>query len=244
MIPSREAHDILGGHLACLLELGRVPRKGVYDNEAALVFRHNGRPHLSEPFQRFRGTLGMGVVICRPGDPEAKGLVERANRYLETSFLPGRRFSSPQDFNAQLAGWLRRANNRVHSTLRCRPSDRVAEDRAAMMALPPVLPDPAWREARRLGRDHWVRVGTCDYSVHPRAIGRRVEVRMDLDEVVVTCAGVEVARHARSWARHRTLTDPAHEAARNVMQTFAAAALDDGVEVRDLTVYDRATGVA
>jgi transposase len=58
MIPSREAHDILLGHLACLLELGGVPRKGVYDNEAALVSRHNGRPTLTVPFQRFRGTLG------------------------------------------------------------------------------------------------------------------------------------------------------------------------------------------
>jgi len=245
MIPSREAHDILGGHLACLLELGGVPRKGVYDNEAALVSRHNGRPNLTPPFQRFRGTLGMGVIVCRPGDPEAKGLVERANQYLETSFMPGRRFGSPADFNAQLAMWLRRANNRVHSTLRCRPADRLAEDRAAMMALPPVLPDPAWCETKRLGRDHWVRVGTCDYSVHPRAIGRRVEVRMDLDEVVVSCSGELVARHARSWARHRTITDPDHELARQAMRALAGAHVDhDDVEVRDLSVYDRATGVA
>ena len=246
MIPSKEAHDILLGHLACLLDLGAVPRKGVYDNEAALVSRHNGKATLTEAFQRFRGTLGMGVVICQPGDPEAKGLVERANGYLETSFLPGRRFSSPADFNAQLALWLRRANNRVHSTLRCRPSERIGEDRAAMMALPPVLPDPAWRETKRLGRDHWVRIGTCDYSVHPRAIGRRVEIRMDLDEVVVTCAGDEVARHPRSWARHRTITDPTHELARKVMRAVATAVADDDhdVEVRDLSVYDRATGVA
>lgn len=245
MIPSREAHDILMGHLACLLDLGGVPRKGVYDNEAALISRHNGRPNPTPPFQRFRGTLGMGLIVCKPGDPEAKGLVERANKYLETSFLPGRRFSSPLDFNAQLAMWLRRANNRVHSTLRCRPSDRIVEDRQAMMPLPPVLPDPAWRETKRLGRDHWVRIGTCDYSVHPRAIGRRVEVRMDLDEVVVTCAGDQVARHPRSWAKHRTITDPDHERARKIMRAFAAAvAEDDDVEVRDLSVYDRATGVA
>lgn len=246
MIPTKEAHDILSGHLACLLELGALPRKGVYDNEAALVSRHNGKPTLTEAFQRFRGTLGMGVVICHPGDPEAKGLVERANGYLETSFLPGRRFASPADFNVQLGLWLRRANNRVHSTLRCRPSERIGEDRAAMMALPPVLPDPAWRETKRLGRDHWVRIGTCDYSVHPRAIGRRVDIRMDLDEVVVTCAGEEVARHSRSWAGHRTLTDPAHDRARKVMRAFAAARTvsDDDVEVRDLSVYDRATGVA
>jgi transposase len=246
MIPSREAHDILGGHLECLVDLGGVPRSGVYDNEAALVSRHNGRANLTDAFQRFRGTLGMGVIICKPGDPEAKGLVERANGYLETSFMPGRSFDSPQDFNAQLAMWLRRANNRMHSTLRCRPNDRIVEDRAAMLSLPPVLPDPAWRETRRLGRDHWVRIGTCDYSVHPRAIGRRVDARMTLDEVIVTCAGELVARHPRSWARHRTITDPTHTIARKVLNTFAAPVDDDvdEVEVRDLSVYDRATGVA
>jgi transposase len=245
MIASREAHDILLGHRACLVDLGGVPRNGVYDNEAALVSRHNGKAALTPPFQRFRGSLGMGVIVCKPGDPEAKGLVERANRYLETSFVPGRKFCSPQDFNAQLALWLRRANNRVHSTLRARPSDRIAEDRSAMMVFPPVMPDPAWRESKRLGRDHWVRIGTCDYSVHPRAIGRRVDIRMDLDEVVVTCAGEEVARHQRSWAKHRTITDPAHDVARKVMRAFAAAIADDhDVEMRDLSVYDRATGVA
>jgi transposase len=244
MIPSREAHDILGGHLECLLDLGGVPRSGVYDNEAALVSRHNGRANLTDAFQRFRGTLGMGVIVCKPGDPEAKGLVERANGYLETSFMPGRSFESPQDFNAQLAMWLRRANDRMHSTLRCRPNDRIAEDRTAMLTLPPVLPDPAWRETRRLGRDHWVRIGTCDYSVHPRAIGRRVDVRMTLEEVIVTCAGDIVARHPRSWARHRTITDPAHTIARKVRNTFAAPVDDGEVEVRDLSVYDRATGVA
>src|SRR3954470_474444 len=60
MIPSREAHDILLGHLGCLLDLGGMPRKGVYDNKAALISRHIGRPNPTPPFQRFRGTLGMG----------------------------------------------------------------------------------------------------------------------------------------------------------------------------------------
>ncbi len=68
---------------------------------------------------------------------------------------------------------------------------------------------------------------------------------MDLDEVIVACAGDEVARHPRSWAKHRTITDPDHERARKIMRAFAAAVADDDeVEVRDLSVYDRATGVA
>jgi transposase len=248
MVPSREAHDILSGHLACLIALGAVPRSGVYDNEAALVSRHGGRATLTEPFQRFRGVLGMKVVVCRPGDPEAKGLVERHNGYLETSFLPGRRFSSPGDFNAQLADWLPRANGRVHATLRCRPIERFDEDRAAMMTLPPVLPDTALRVATRLGRDHWVRVGTCDYSVHPRAIGRLVEIRVSAEEVLVTAASEVVAQHQRSWAKHRTVTDPEHDRAREQLRRtsalLSATADPDDVEIRDLSVYDRATGVA
>ena len=43
-----------------------------------------------------------GAVICKPGGPEAKGLVERTKKSLETSSLPGRRFDSPADFNNQL----------------------------------------------------------------------------------------------------------------------------------------------
>ena len=141
MILSREAHDILSGHLVFLLDLGAVPRAGVYDNEGALVSRHGGKANLSEAFQRFGGTLGMKVIVLRPRDPDAKGVVEGHNGYLETSFLPGRRFSSPADFNDQFTEWLQRANHRIHATLRCRPVERFEEDRAAMMPLPPVLPD-------------------------------------------------------------------------------------------------------
>jgi transposase len=248
MVPTREAHDILSGNLSCLKDLGAVPKKGVYDNEGALVSRHGGKATLTEPFQCFRGTLGMEVVVLRPADPESKGIVERHNGYLETSFLPGRSFSSPADFNDQLKEWLERANRRVHATLRCRPIDRFDEDKAAMMALPPVLPDTALRLSTRLARDHWVRVGTCDYSVHPRVIGRMVEIRATPDEVVITCSGEVVGRHVRSWAKHRTITDPEHDEARDVMREarrqVPATTLGDEVEVRDLSVYDQATGVA
>jgi transposase len=249
MIPSRQAHDLLGGHLACLQTLGGVPRAGVYDSEPAIGRWRAGRPELTDAFQRFRGALGMGAIVCKPRDPEAKGLVERANRYLETSFLPGRSFAGVEDFNQQLRRWLQAANQRRHRTLGCRPCDRIAEDRAGMRPLPPVLPDPAWRWSTVLRRDHYVRVDTCDYSVHPQMIGRRVEVRVDLDWVVVGCAGVEVARHRRSLARHRTITDPAHARARRVLRDQHAPAPSpppDQVEVqeRDLGVYDHILGVA
>ena len=52
-----------------------------------------------------------------------------------------------------------------------------------MVALPPVAPAVGWRLTTRLPRDHYVRLDANDYSVHPSAVGRRVEVRADMTQV-------------------------------------------------------------
>jgi hypothetical protein len=200
----------------------------------------------TDAFQAFRGTLGMGAVLCQRADPEAKGLVERANGYLETSFLPGRRFEDVEDFNRQLAGWLRRANLRIHAITKIRPAEAIWEDRGAMLAFPAVLPDTALRFGVRLPRDHYVRVDTNDYSVNPRFVGRRVEVRVDLTSVMVTCDGTEVARHRRCLAKHQSLLAPEHSRVLRAIRIEAQVmhAVADAVQERDLADYDRALGVA
>jgi transposase len=246
MVGSRAAHDVLGGMLRVLDQFGALPRTAVWDQEGCIGQWRQGRQVLTTECQAFRGTLGMGVRLCGPADPEAKGMVERTHHYYETSFLPGRSFEDVEDFNRQFTGWLRRANNRIHGTTRRRPAEAIFEDRGAMMTFPPVLPDPSWRFTTRLPRDHYVRVATNDYSVNPRFVGRRVEVRVTLDEVIVTCDGTEVARHRRCLAKHQTLLAPEHSRVLRAMRAEAqlAATLVDEVEERDLAVYDRALGVA
>lgn len=241
MVPSRAAHDVLSGMLGVLTQMGAVPRQVVWDQEGCIGRWRQGRQTLTVEFQAFRGVLGVGVVLCAPADPEAKGLVERANGYFETSFLPGRRFDDVADFNRQLVGWLGRANHRIHETTRVRPSEAILEDRGAMMPFPPVLPDPSWRFTTRLPRDHYIRVDANDYSVNPRYVGRRVGVRVTLEEVVVTCEGTEVARHRRCLAHHQSLLDPHHARVLRAMRAEArvAAPIATDVEERDLTVYDR-----
>jgi transposase len=247
MLPSRQSADLLAGHWRLITGWGRVPKALVWDNESAIGSWRGGRPVLTEAMNAFRGTLGIKVIQCRPGDPEAKGLVERANGYLETSFLPGRSFASSADFNSQLASWLGRANQRQHRRLNCRPVDRWAADRAAMLELPPVAPVIGWRSTARLPRDHYVRLDGNDYSVHPTAVGRRIQISADLDEVVVTYDGFEVARHARCWARHQSITDPTHHAAaielRRARRLTTVRPVDTTVEHRSLTDYDRLFGL-
>ncbi|MET1004335.1 MAG: IS21 family transposase, partial [Propionibacteriaceae bacterium] len=210
MLPSRKAPDLTAGHWALLQGLGAVPRALVWDNESAVGSWRSGRPKLTDEFEAFRGMLGIRIIQCRPRDPEAKGLVERANGYLETSFLPGRSFTGPVDFNTQLVAWLIRANARHHRALGCHPADRIDTDRAAMLSLPPTPPLVGWSESLRLPRDHYIRLAGNDYSVHPSAVGRRVDVTAGLAAVTVTCAGRLVAEHPRAWSSHQTITDPDH----------------------------------
>jgi transposase len=248
MIPSRQIPDLLVGQWAIISRLGVVPKALVWDNESGIGQWRGGRPQLTTAMNAFRGVLGIRVVQCRPADPESKGLVERANGYLETSFLPGRSFTSPQDFNAQLEAWLVGANNRHHRGLGCRPVDRIGADRAAMLALPPVAPTVGWRLTPRLPRDHYVRLDANDYSVHPSAVGRRVEVSADALTVHVTCDGKPVAQHERCWARHQSITDLAHRVAADQLRIAhrhaSVTPIATPVEARDLSDYDRMFGVA
>jgi transposase len=256
MIPSRTAPDLIAGHWHLLQVMGAAPRQLVWDNESAVGCWRRGRPSLTTEFENFRGSLGIGVHLCRPRDPEAKGITERNNGYFETSFLPGREFSGPEDFNTQFADWLAKANARHSRRIGCAPTARWSIDRDAMLALPPAPPSIGWTNRVRLPRDYYVRIASNDYSVDPSVIGRFVDVVADLTQVSITCAGTLVGRHQRCWARHQTITDAVHRETAHRLAHHASAARDDAlaaglavtghvvVERRDLSVYDAVFGIA
>ncbi len=208
LLPTRTTGDLLAGMWQLLSGLGGVPKMLVWDNESG-IGQHQ---RLTLGARSFAGTLGTRIYQTAARDPEAKGIVERANGFLETSFMPGRVFDSPGDYNTQLAGWLPRANARVLRRTGEQPGQRVAADVAAMGVLPPLAPTVGTSTRVRLGRDYYVRIGGNDYSVDPRAIGRFVDVHADLGTVSITCAGDEVGSHPRCWSGHQSITDPAHVA--------------------------------
>jgi len=247
LVPSRAAEDLFAGWWQLIERLAAVPRALVWDGEGAIGRWRAGRPELTGECQAFRGTLAAKVIVCRPADPEAKGLIERCHDYLERSFLPGRAFAGPADFNAQLRRWLAVVNTRPRRALGCAPADRITADRQAMLALPPVPPATGWRFSVRLARDHYIRLDANDYSVHPAVIGRRIEVIAGLDRVRAVCDGKVVADHERAWARHQTISDPAHVEAARALRRQRAGVLrpvpEPEVEQRPLSVYDAALGL-
>ena len=213
-----------------------MPRVLVWDGEAAIGRWRAGKVELTRECHAFRGTLGAKVLVCKPADPEAKGLIERCHDYLERSFLPGRSFASPADFNGQMQQWLQLVNARQRRALGCAATDRLTADRQAMLTLPPVAPATGWRASTRLARDHYIRLDSNDYSVHPAVIGRRIEMLADLHRVRVLCDGKTVADHERIWAWHQTISDPDHIAAAKALRRDRPASCDRSQTTRSSNV--------
>lgn len=242
VIFSTQAEDVLFGIGRCLWSLGGLPETLVWDRESCLHAGH-GRP--TDGYAALCGTLKVGWHFCAPRDPQAKGCVERLQEFMETSFEPGRAFANELDFQDQLDTWFTgRANTRVHETLRARPVDRLVDEHLVMAALPAERPDCDRRIVLRVAPDPYVRFDTCDYSLDPDLVGRRVEVRVSDREITAVAldTGELACRHQRSFAKHRTITDLAHARTLRARRLQAAGRpVGDGeveVQVRSLDVYD------
>jgi transposase len=234
LVFSKEAPDLLWGIGRCVTRLGGLPQTFVWDREGAL---HAGGGRPSEAYASFCGQLPVGWHFCARGDAEAKGVVERVQQFMETSFEPGRLFAGPTDFQLQLDGWFDdRANPRLHRTLRVRPVDRLQDE--GLRPLPERLPDVDWRTVVRIAPDPYVRIDTNDYSLDPRLVGRRVLVRASQSEVraVALDTGELAAAHPRTFARHQTITAPEHARA---LRELRGAPPEPAVELRPLIAYDR-----
>jgi hypothetical protein len=216
----------------------------VWDNESGIGQHHR----LTAGARSFAGTLGTRIYQTGARDPESKGVVERANGFLETSFMPVRSFVSPADYNTQLVDWLPTANSRLLRRTGEQPGVRIAQDLVGMGVLPPVAPVVGTSTRVRLGRDYYVRIAGNDYSVDPTVIGRFVDVHAGLAVVSMTCAGLPVGSHQRCWTTRRTITDPAHVTTAGVLRTAykertaamrgPVAAAGAVVGVRALSDYD------
>ncbi len=235
LVFSKEAPDILAGLARNLGRLGVRAEKLVWDREAAIAGR--GKP--TDAFLSFCGQLQVGWIILDAGDPEAKGQLERQHDYLEKNFEPRRQFVNHLDFQDQLDRWAVKANGRQHRTIRAVPAQRLEHERQ-LRPLQHMSVDTDRRWVLRVPQQPLIRVDRNDYSIDPTFAGRRVEVRVSQTEIlaVVLDTGELACRHARVFAGHQTIVDPAHQNRLEVQRQRRRQRHEVEVEQRPLSVYD------
>jgi O-antigen/teichoic acid export membrane protein len=210
LIPSTQPEDLRAGSWELLMSLGAVPRALTWDRDDAFGGSQDGRADVTGGGHEFFRSLGTRLVAGKQSDAKTRGLIERAHAYLEHSFLTGRNFSSPANFNAQLGRWLETANTRRRQPPNLSPIELLGTDKQAMLPLPSVPPAAGWRLSMKVQAQPFVHFDSNAYSVSPATLGRAVELVADLQQVSILCDGKLAAKHNRSWASGCTISDPGH----------------------------------
>jgi transposase len=233
---------------ASFRHFGGIPEEILIDNARALVTLHNAQTRevlFSPSFSAFARYWGFRPLACAPYRARTKGKDERGVGYLKRNAIAGHSFPSLQSLRAHLDWWMREvADVRVHGTTGERPIDRFSVEAAA---LKPVNGRPPFQQNRDLVRrvhgDLCIELDSNAYSVPWRYIGQEVSVLVRQQEIIISHAGAEIARHARLWGRKERSVDNEHFAGVKARVCEVAAAAEGDAELlRPLAEYQQVVG--
>ena len=203
----------LQGHLHAFDFFAGVPRTLLYDNLKSAVLERVGGAIRFHPtlwdFASHYGYEPRPVAVARGNQ---KGRVERAIRYLRTSFFPARTWKDLADLNAQALAFCR-----TEAARRKCPDDATLTVEAAwqreqplLLPLPPVPYPTEERIEVRVGKTPYVRFDRNDYSVPHSAVRRTLTVLASDDSVRICEGDAVLAVHQRCMAQGQTIEDAAH----------------------------------
>ena len=214
---SQRKAEFYRGLANALAFFGGSPRNLIFDNLKAAVLNGSGRNACFHPeFLALCGYFCLQPIACARRDPESKGIVEGAVRYVKHNALTGRaeellRF---EDYLALAPSWRDQvANLRRHESTRERPIDRFEQERKLLRSLP-AIPFDADEVAAAIVTPHArVAFDGNRYSTPPEFVRKPLTIRANRDELRLLHEGHVVARHVRSYERGQLLVLPEHRLA-------------------------------
>ena len=205
--------NLMRGHQDAFDSFGGVPRVLLYDNPKNVVLERIGDAIRFHPglldFAGFHRYEPRPVAVYRGNE---KGRVERAIRYVRTSFFAARSYKDLEDLNHQASAWClglaadRRCPENPDVTVR----EAFAAERGKLLPVPENPYPTEEREEVRAQKTPYVRFDLNDYSIPHLRVGRRLFVSASPGEVRVLDGSEVIACHARSYDKGQQIEDPSH----------------------------------
>lgn len=99
---------------------------------------------MPQVFDSYVKSRPFSVTFCRPADPESKGKVENAVKYVKQNFLLNRTYSSLDNLQKEAEAWLGRTGNMmVHGTTCKIPYEEWCKECKDLFPYTPVTSTPA-----------------------------------------------------------------------------------------------------
>lgn len=205
--------NLLRGHEDAFAFFGGLPRVALYDNPKNITLERIGDAIRFYPtfldFAMHHRYEPRPVAVARGNQ---KGRVERAIRYVRTSFWPAREWRDLDDLNRQALAWClgEAADRKCQADLSLTVREAFASEQGKLRPLP-ANPYPTDERVDTIARKTpYVRFDRNDYSIPHDRVGRTVTIVANLDRVRIIEGTEVIANHARSFDAHQQVEEPSH----------------------------------
>ena len=111
------AKKVIDAHNYAFKYFGGRPQTIVYDQDKTMIVSENmGSIIFVKEFEEYVKNTGYSIYLCRGYDPETKGKVENAVKYIKDNFLVDRTYYGIDSLNADCLSWLDRDGNGLVNT--------------------------------------------------------------------------------------------------------------------------------
>jgi hypothetical protein len=135
------SHSATLAHESVFKHMGGIPDEVVYDQDKVFISNENsGELILTSGFKSYVRERGFKVHMCRKADPESKGKIENAVRYVKQNFLYNRTFYDLETLNTDGLNWLERTANKLqHGQTKKVPATEWLTEQEFLHPFEPVI---------------------------------------------------------------------------------------------------------
>lgn len=212
MVFDQKIETFLKCHLDAFQYFGGLPAIVKIDNlKAGVIEASFYEPVMQCHYNNFAANCGFDPIPCRVRAPQEKGKIESGVKYVQSSFINGRKFASYSDMEKRLKEWLdKKCNMRIHGTTNKKPRELFdAEEKHLLKPLPEDI-RIASMYIRRVQSDCHVLLEYNYYSVPFKYVGKEVHVESDDKTVRILYGHEQIAVHECLQGRGKFSTYQSH----------------------------------
>ena len=230
--------DTIRSHENAFRHFGGMPQEMVYDQDNLIAVNENaGDLLLTQDFQAYQQALGFNVYLCRGGDPESKGKIEKVVGYVKSNFAKNRVYDGLEDWNEKSCAWLERTgNHKVHGTTKKRPDSVFLLEKAHLKPVSSIKhKDISFQNSitATVNKDNTIRFRGNRYSVPLgtyKTVGSNQVHLYEKDQELIILhkiTGDEIARHTISLEKGKLVKNRNHGRNREkTLQKYRTAMID------------------
>jgi transposase len=240
---NQQMNSFLTGHNNAFKYFGGYTKEILYDNLKSVVIKRMLKASDSDynkKFLDYAGYYGFKPILCRPYKPQTKGKVENGVKYVKSNFYAGEEFSSISEINERIKIWLDKINNRIHSTTKEKPFDRLK--REGLISIEnKITYDLSEIFYRKVQTDCRVCFKGNFYSVPFKYAGKEISLKLLENDIEIYYRNDLVAEHILSNDKNQDIVIEEHFSGLKELQYTANPPKIElsypDVEIRSLSFY-------